>query len=138
MPASPRVGAYFLAATLAAIALGVAAALIIEPGTGLGGQLAIEAAPSAISVPRGGQDFDPSSIMKVLLPRNPLASMVSGEMLSILAFALISALALRNLPRTSSAPILQLLGAVQEICMIITGLGCGSRPTRCSGSSRAW
>ena len=119
----PRVGAYFLAATLAAIGLGVAAALIIEPGSGLGGQLAIEAAPSAISqsVSQGGGHFDPSSIMKVLLPRNPLASMVSGEMLSIVAFALISALALRSLPATSSAPILQLLGAVQEICMIITG-----------------
>ena len=119
----PRVGLYFLAATLGAIGVGVACALIIEPGSGLGGQLAIEAAPSAISTavapPKGS--FDPSSITKVLLPRNPLASMVSGEMLSIVAFALISALALRSLPKTSAAPILQLLGAVQEICMTITG-----------------
>lgn len=116
----PKVGIYFLAATVGAIIVGVLAALIIQPGSGLGGQLAIEAAPSAISAPIRTA-FEPSDFMKVLLPRNPLASMVSGEMLSIVAFALISALAVRSLPKETAAPILQLLAAVQEICMIITG-----------------
>ncbi len=116
----PKVGLYFLAATVVAIVVGVIAALVIQPGAGLGGQLAVQAAPSAISAPVRSE-FNPSEFMKVLLPRNPLASMVSGEMLSIVAFALISALAVRSLPKASATPILQLLAAVQEICMIITG-----------------
>ena len=116
----PKVGLYFLAATVGAIIIGVIAALVIAPGVGLGGQMAVQAAPSAISAPVNST-FNPSELVKVLLPRNPLASMVSGEMLSIVAFALISALAVRSLPTATAAPILALLAAVQEICMIITG-----------------
>src|SRR5690606_998981 len=54
-----------------------------------------------------------------LLPENPLASMVSGEMLSIVAFAIIAGIAMLSLDAPTAEPVIRLLGAVQEICMTI-------------------
>ncbi|WP_431130421.1 cation:dicarboxylate symporter family transporter, partial [Flagellimonas flava] len=54
-----------------------------------------------------------------LLPDNPLASMVSGEMLTIVIFTIIIGVAVLYLPNDLLKPEKLLLGAVQEICMTL-------------------
>ena len=116
----PRLALYFVATTVASIVIGVLIALRIRPGEGLADSMGISPA-DATAATGVAPGFDPSAALAVVVPRNPLASMVAGEMLSIVAFSLIVAMALRVMDRAQSAPILALLSAVQEICMTITG-----------------
>ncbi|MFB5611174.1 MAG: dicarboxylate/amino acid:cation symporter, partial [Nitrosopumilaceae archaeon] len=58
----------------------------------------------------------PQSLVGIV-PSNPLASFMSGEMVSIIVFALILGVAMISLPKKSSQPILELLESVQKITM---------------------
>lgn len=116
----PRLALYFVATTVVSIVIGVLIALRIRPGDGLSEAMGVTLPGE--QVPQTEMPgFDPTDALAVIIPRNPLASMVAGEMLSIVAFSLIIAMALRAMDRKQAAPILALLGAVQEICMTITG-----------------
>ncbi|CAN0203867.1 unnamed protein product, partial [Chrysoparadoxa australica] len=59
------------------------------------------------------------TIISELLPSNPLESMVSGEMLSIVIFTLIIGIAITFMERKNVGLLLDLLSSVQEICMTI-------------------
>lgn len=116
----PRLALYFLVTTVISIVIGVLIALQIKPGAGLAATLGVTVPEGqALSAPT--PSFNPTDALAVVLPRNPLASMVAGEMLSIVAFSLIVAMALRALDKKQAEPILALLGSVQQICMTITG-----------------
>ena len=55
-----------------------------------------------------------------LLPENPLQALVSGDMLSIVVFAIIIGVSLANIPSDTAVPLLKVLYSVQEITMAIT------------------
>src|SRR5690606_21511688 len=55
-----------------------------------------------------------------LLPANPLEALVSGDMLSIVVFAIIIGVSLANIPSDTAVPLLKVLYSVQEITMAIT------------------
>lgn len=59
-------------------------------------------------------------ILTNLIPDNPLKSLVAGDMLSIVIFALIVGVSLVNLPKETSLPLLKVLYSVQEVTMAIT------------------
>jgi Na+/H+-dicarboxylate symporter len=115
----PRVGLYFLVTTVFAIIVGVFMALLVRPGdrVSMAPGPAGDAAPVATAV---DGSIDIPSILSNLLPSNPLASILAGEMLSIVIFAVIVGVALVSMPRDKAEPILNLLFSVQEICMTIT------------------
>jgi Na+/H+-dicarboxylate symporter len=110
---------YFVGTSTLAICLGVGLGALVEPGklvdaagalpVGDGAAAAIEA-PSFTSLPE--------TIVSVL-PRNPLASMVGGEMLQIVLFAIIFGLAMVTMPQDKTAPLFDLLGSLQEVCMTV-------------------
>ncbi len=52
-----------------------------------------------------------------LFPSNPMASMVSGEMLQVILFAAILGFALISIPAAQAQPLFDLLGALQEVSM---------------------
>ena len=54
-----------------------------------------------------------------LLPGNPLSSMVEGQMLQVVIFALIFGIALVAMSPTQSKPLLELLNSLQQVCMTI-------------------
>ena len=62
---------------------------------------------------------DVPDMISELLPENPLASMVSGEMLSIVIFTIIIGIAVLSLPDKLFQPVRLLLTAIQEICMVV-------------------
>jgi Na+/H+-dicarboxylate symporter len=116
------VGVYFIATTTVSIALGVLLAVAIEPGAYFEGKSSVEQV-EVVASPEGTIEQPafkniPNAISE-LLPENPLASMVSGEMLAIVIFTIIIGVAVVQLSNSMKEPIMRLLSAIQEICMTI-------------------
>ena len=115
------VAVYFVATTTIALIIGIGVATIIAPGNFIDSSLLKESfGIEDIEEPIAPMDLTlndiPQSIVG-LVPSNPLASFMSGEMLSIIIFALIVGVAMISLPEKSSKPILDLLESVQKITM---------------------
>ncbi len=115
-----RAAAYFLGTTVIALAIGLGTALLIKPGS----RLRIRS-----NAPSGSSELDSATASSVdqekiipeaivdLIPNNPLASMVDGEVLQIVVLALVIGIALVSMPVDKSKPLFDLLGAVQDVCM---------------------
>lgn len=113
-----QVGVYFLVTTLVAVVLGLVAALLIRPGSH--GLLSATVPPAPVTSATDLRALDLPSLISGLLPTNPLASMLAGEMLSVVIFAAIMGAALVAMEREHADPMLRLLFSVQEICMTVT------------------
>jgi Na+/H+-dicarboxylate symporter len=117
-------GVYFVLTTIISIVIGTALTLFIRPGS-----LLHENSKAEHARLLGEQDLEPEGsalnnipdAISSLLPENPLASMVSGEMLAIVIFTIIIGVAIVQLQSSTKQPILRLLGAIQEICMTVVG-----------------
>ena len=113
---------YFIITTTISVSIGTVLAQVMQPGSFL--QRA--AGPPPQTLPDNQEEpglsfgFDniPDAISN-LLPENPLASMVSGEMLSIVIFTIIIGIAVLSLPNNLLKPVKLLLSAIQEICMTV-------------------
>ncbi|GAB1260208.1 dicarboxylate/amino acid:cation symporter [Aurantivibrio plasticivorans] len=55
--------------------------------------------------------------MLTIFPSNPMASMVSGEMLQVILFSAVLGFALLAIPAKQAQPLFDLLGALQEVSM---------------------
>ncbi len=120
-----RGAAFFIVTTALATVVGLALGSWIAPGRFVdSGSLqaslvvpdSVAAATDAVAVPT----LQPGPEMLIgLLPTNPLASMVGGEMLQVILFAFIVGIALVNLPTDKSAPLFDLLGSLQEVSMTV-------------------
>ncbi len=118
----PKVGLYFVSTTLAAIIIGVIVALLISPGNYIDAAGLLAAAsdtiPEVVNQPATSSNIP--QFITDLLPSNPLASMVMGEMLSIVIFAIVVGVALVTLPDSTAEPVVKLLFSIQEICITVT------------------
>lgn len=114
---------YFISTTIISVTIGTVLALIFRPGKFLHQQAEVDHANALANTDEStelsfGINDIPNAITD-LLPENPLASMVSGEMLSIVIFTIIIGVAVLSLPDDLLKPVKLLLGAVQEICMTV-------------------
>lgn len=117
-----RILLYFIFTTAVAISLGVLLVSFFKPGASIFRKGAFKLSESQINlIDNNGNNsfFDIPNAISNLLPENPLASMVSGEMLSIVIFSIIIGIAITQLTKKEENPITSLLYAVQEICMTI-------------------
>ncbi len=114
---------YFIFTTAVSVSIGALLGSIFNTGKYLHEQ-AIDEHEKILSAKGSNDDlsfgFDkiPSAISN-LLPENPLASMVSGEMLSIVVFTIIIGVAILSLTDNLLKPVKRLLSATQEICMTV-------------------
>jgi Na+/H+-dicarboxylate symporter len=112
-----RTGLFFLASTVVAALVGLAAALWVAPGHYL-------APPAAVVqvAPAGGEPPSlatlPAQIAR-LVPNNPLRAGVEQNMLQIVVVAVFIGVALVTMERRLAQPLLDLLGAVQELSMVV-------------------
>lgn len=116
------VAGYFIITTAIAALIGLWIANIISPGDFLSPELLnIQSTISVDSV----NAIEAPSLSNVpdqllhLIPGNPLDSMVKGEMLQVVIFALIVGIALISMPANQSKPLLDLLGSLQQVCMTV-------------------
>ncbi len=110
---------YFVATTVVSITIGVVATLWLKPGSYIYKTGAFKLPEDAVVQPGGGTFANIPQAISELLPANPLAAMLTGEMLSIVIFAVIVGLAIAQLLPTTVKPLADLLHAVQEICMTV-------------------
>ena len=114
---------YFLGTTIVSVSIGTILSQIFRPGRFLHQQslkehneiMAVSTDEPELSF---GIETIPDAISN-LLPENPLASMVSGEMLSIVIFTIIIGVAVLSLENALLRPVKLLLSAIQEVCMTV-------------------
>lgn len=108
---------YFIFTTTIAVAVGILIVYIINPG-----QYFELVVPTETVQNVSDSGLDTKNIYNYILniiPDNPLASMVSGEMLSIVVFTMIIGVALTSLSKKTSEPLLKLTNSILEVCMIV-------------------
>ena len=118
-----RVVIYFVLTTAVAILIGMAVALIIKPGSFIDSQLIQSTLGSGTIIPQAvvtqpGWDELPKKLITIL-PSNPLTSMVEGQMLQVVLFAVIIGVALVLMAPKQAKPILDLMASLQEVCMTV-------------------
>lgn len=116
-----RLLAYFVVTTTVSIAIGIILTVHLKPGTFIFENQAFDIPEGMRTAISGGSDsFQsiPDAIIR-LIPENPLAAMISGEMLSIVIFTIIIGVAIIQLPKRTVQSTLDLFHAIQEICMTI-------------------
>lgn len=116
-----RVVTFFVIATAIAAAIGIGLAMLVVPGrfvdpTALG---AVAIDVSAGAAPRPLSVTELPDVIVGLLPGNPLGSMVEGQMLQVVIFAVVMGVALVNMAPGTARPLLDVLAAVQEVCMTV-------------------
>lgn len=114
--------AYFLVTTAIAIGIGLGIALIIRPGRFISSELVrstIGTAPAIQNNVSAPSLADVPGMIGTLLPNNPLGAMVSGQMLQVVLFSVITGIALVSMSPQQSKPLLDLLGSVQEVTMTV-------------------
>lgn len=121
---------YFVGSTIAAAVLGVVIGLVLKPGNYVD-RVAVPIAQvteQVASLPEEGEETEAAKTFSLvsipgeiteMLPTNPLGSIVRGDMLQIVIFAIVLGVGLLSVPPESSKPLFELLGSVQEICMAI-------------------
>ncbi|MFH1409063.1 MAG: dicarboxylate/amino acid:cation symporter [Nanoarchaeota archaeon] len=114
------VAAYFILTTTVAIAIGMIVAFWIQPG-----QYVAIPSVDISEVPEVSGQFEaptaeelPQAISGVL-PVNIFGSFLNADMFQIVVFSIIFGVALVNLKRTKSRPLLSVLGSLQEVCMTV-------------------
>ncbi len=120
-----RIVIYFIFTTTVAITIGVGIATFIQPG-----KFVQTSTPSMLEKGAETVEIDPEiattetdatvpELIVDILPENPLVSMVEKEMLQVVLFAIILGLAIAVMAPQQAKVILELLGAIQEICMTV-------------------
>ena len=113
---------FIVASTALAATVGIVLALNIQPGSFVDAtSLSVtNVAPLTSSVAKGFPAVaELPNKVSALIPKNPLASMASGEMLQVILFSAVLGAALLSIPAQQSKLLFELLGALQEVSLRI-------------------
>ncbi len=114
--------AFIVLSTAVAATIGITLALNIQPGqyvdasalvdinTAPLGNTAMQGFPAMAEMPNK---------VSALIPKNPLASMASGEMLQVILFAAVLGAAMLAIPAQQAKPLFDLMGALQDVSLRI-------------------
>lgn len=112
----------FISTGLAA-AIGIFLALNIQPGNFVDASSLMESGVAQSSHQIVAKGFPSAAELPAkvsgLIPKNPLASMATGEMLQVILFAAVLGAALLSIPASQSKPLFDLLNALQEVSLQI-------------------
>jgi len=115
---------FFLMTTIVAVIVGLVVAEWIAPGAYID-QQAIQASLSTVPLTTKAAALPGVSeipqLLVHLLPKDPLSTLVSGNMLQIVIVAVILGIALVAIPEKERKALLDLLASVQAVCMVIVG-----------------
>ena len=116
------IGIYFVITTTIAILVAVTLASIIAPGSILDLTALQEThnlSEDDLKVTDAFTLDDIPNAVSDIIPRNPIASYLEGQMFSILIMALIVGLSMAVLPKESVKPLLDVLESIQKITLFI-------------------
>ncbi|GAA6184731.1 dicarboxylate/amino acid:cation symporter [Aliiglaciecola sp. NS0011-25] len=112
---------FIVISTAVAATVGITLALNIQPGQFVDARMLVDVGSTAAN--SNVQGFPAMSELpekvSALIPKNPLASMASGEMLQVILFAALLGAAMLSIPAQQSKPLFDLMGALQEVSLRI-------------------
>ena len=116
----------FLGTTALAVVVGLTLVNTIRPGESLDPSvrtqlLAEYAAQAGETVAASQQDLFGIHTFVNIVPRNPLAAAVNGDMLGLIFFSLMFGIALSLLSKEVAGPVLRLLEGINQAVMVIIG-----------------
>ncbi len=114
-----RTGLFFLFTTVVAALIGLVIALTVQPGSFL--QVAeLPAAVASANAPSAAPSLStlPTQLVRIV-PTNPLQASVEQNMLQVVVFAVFVGVALVTMDSKLAKPLVDLLGAVQEVSMVV-------------------
>lgn len=112
---------FILVTTTFAAALGIALALMIEPGSYVEINSPEKISEPSPELPKKLKPIETSipDMIAGLIPQQPLASLAQGEMLGIVVFAILIGIACTTADRKRIAPFLDFMGSIMEVCMTV-------------------
>ncbi|WIO73152.1 dicarboxylate/amino acid:cation symporter [Porticoccaceae bacterium LTM1] len=113
---------FIVISTALAAAIGIVLALNVQPGHFVEAGVLNDAsvAPLTSAATHGFPGFaELPDKVSALIPKNPLDSMASGEMLQVILFAAVLGAAMLSIPAQKSKPLFDLMGALQEVSLRI-------------------
>ncbi len=128
---------FFVATTTLAASLGLVVVNLVQPGDVIDDQLratlASTFAPQAsATVEAAGSDVGISAFIDIV-PSNPIAAAVQGDLLAFIFFTILFAVALTQIPKQASAPVLQFLDGVAKTVMVMIGFAMRLAPLGVAG-----
>ena len=121
-----RLAGFILLTTTAAAAIGVALAQWLQPGAALTGFGAPEGTPAeapdepfALSDPATVERIPLPDLIADILPTNPTASIVQGDMLAVVVLALLVGISVAQVERRRAEPFMALMDSLLSISMNI-------------------
>lgn len=123
-----RVAPYFAITTVIACVIGLAVGAIVKPGGFIPEEVraeAVRAAAVEMATPEDAPTVERPSLADApqqivnLLPSSPIEAAVNRAMLQWVLFSLVVGIAVVQMSPKVARPLVDVLGAVQEICMIV-------------------
>ena len=120
-----RIAPYFVATTLAAVLIGTALVMWLEPGS----YIELSATPVAASLPAETANAavsasSPATLPEhivAIIPANPGEAVLNRAMFQLAVLALLIAVALVSIPAERARPILDLCVSLQDVAMKVVG-----------------
>lgn len=113
-----RLAIFIVTTTFVAAGIGAGLALWLQPGAGMAALMpsGVMAAPTETA---GFSAAQAPEIIANILPTNPTASIVQGDMLAVVVLALLVGIAATQVSRERAEPFLKVLDALLSIAMVI-------------------
>jgi len=127
----------FLATTLLAATLGLLVVNVLQPGGTISLELretllATFSAQAESTMEAAGADLGISTFVN-LVPRNPLAAAVQGDLIAFIVFTLIFGVALTRVPKSYAQPLLDVLDTIARTTMVMIGFAMKLAPIGVAG-----
>lgn len=128
---------FFVATTTLAASLGLVVVNLVQPGDVIDDQLRATlvstfAPQASATVEAAGSDVGISAFIDIV-PSNPIAAAVQGDLLAFIFFTIVFAVALTQIPQQASAPVLQFLEGVAKTVMVMIGFAMRLAPVGVAG-----
>ncbi len=128
---------FFVATTTLAASLGLVVVNLVHPGDVIDDQLRATlvstfAPQASATVEAAGSDVGISAFIDIV-PSNPIAAAVQGDLLAFIFFTIVFAVALTQIPQQASAPVLQFLEGVAKTVMVMIGFAMRLAPLGVAG-----
>ncbi len=128
---------FFVATTTLAASLGLAVVNVVRPGEAIDAQLGAAVvqtfAPQASATVAAAESDVGISAFINIVPSNPIAAAVQGDLLAFIFFTIVFGVALTQIPKEASAPVLRFLDGVAKAVMVMIGFAMRLAPVGVAG-----
>ncbi len=127
----------FFATTILAAVLGLLVVNAVRPGHVISGELQATlletfAPQASATIEAAGSDLGVSTFINIV-PRNPLAAAVRGDLIAFIFFTIVVGVALSRVPKRTAEPVLRVLEGIAQAINVMIGFAMWLAPVGVAG-----